>query len=110
MYHPARHIKAELGSEVPKLIWFPGIHIVMLGTVRFLRIVSCFCAVKFEGGCFLQILKLPYYTDKKENKIFLIYKEIQMGSGAKLYIRKGFLIYEEMRNFFPIYEETASHI
>ncbi len=31
-------------------------------------------------------------TDKKENKIFLIYKEIQMGSGAKLYMRKGFLI------------------
>jgi hypothetical protein len=23
------------------------------------------------------------YTDKKENKIFLIYKESQMGSGAK---------------------------
>jgi hypothetical protein len=50
------------------------------------------------------------YTDKKENKIFLIYKEIQMGSGAKLYIRRGFLIYEEMRKFFPIYEETVSHI
>jgi hypothetical protein len=31
-------------------------------------------------------------TDKKENKIFLIYKEIQMGSGAKLYMRKGFLM------------------
>jgi hypothetical protein len=28
------------------------------------------------------------YTDKKENKIFLIYKEIQMGSGAKSYMRK----------------------
>jgi hypothetical protein len=24
-------------------------------------------------------------TDKKENKFFLIYKEIQMGSGAKSY-------------------------
>jgi hypothetical protein len=32
------------------------------------------------------------YTDKKENKIFLIYKEIQIGSGAQLYMRKGFLI------------------
>ncbi len=50
------------------------------------------------------------YTDKKENKTFLIYKEIQMGSGAKSYIRKGFLIYEEMRKFFPIYEEAVSHI
>jgi hypothetical protein len=25
-------------------------------------------------------------TDKKENKIFLIYKEIHMGSGAKSYV------------------------
>ncbi len=41
------------------------------------------------------------YTDKKENKIFLIYKEIQMGSGAKSYIRKSFLIYEEKRKFSP---------
>jgi hypothetical protein len=29
------------------------------------------------------ILRHYMYTDKKENKIFLIYKEIQMGSGAK---------------------------
>ncbi len=40
------------------------------------------------------------YTDKKEYKIFLIYKEIQMGSGAKSYMRKGFLIYEEMHKYF----------
>jgi len=32
------------------------------------------------------------HTEKEENKIFLIYKEIQMGSGAKSYMRKGFLI------------------
>ncbi len=36
-------------------------------------------------------------TDKKEKKIFLIYKEIQMGSVAKSFMRKGFLIYEKMR-------------
>jgi hypothetical protein len=48
--------------------------------------------------------------DKKENQTFLIYKEIQMGSGAKSYMWKGFLIYEEMRKFFPIYEEAVSHI
>ncbi len=35
------------------------------------------------------------FTDTKENKIFLIYKEIQMGAVAKSYMRKGFLIYEE---------------
>jgi hypothetical protein len=27
------------------------------------------------------------YTDKKENEIFLIYKEIKMGSVAKSYMR-----------------------
>jgi hypothetical protein len=46
------------------------------------------------------------YTDKKENKIFLISKEIQMGSGAKSYLRKGFLIHKD----FPKYEEAVSHI
>jgi hypothetical protein len=42
-------------------------------------------------------------TDKKEKKIFLIYKEIQSGAVAKSYMRKGFLIYEEMCKYFPIY-------
>jgi hypothetical protein len=50
------------------------------------------------------------HIDKKEKQIFLIYKEIQMGSGAKSYMRKGFLIYEEMRKYFFIYEEAVSHI
>ncbi len=50
------------------------------------------------------------YTDKKENQIFLIYKEIQSGAVAKSYMRKGFLIYEEMQKYFPIYEEAVSHI
>jgi hypothetical protein len=50
------------------------------------------------------------YTDKKENKIFLIYKEIQMGAVAMSYMMKGFIIYEEMRNYSNIYEESVSHI
>ncbi len=33
------------------------------------------------------------FTDKKENEIFLIYREIQMGFVRKPYMRKGFLIY-----------------
>jgi hypothetical protein len=37
------------------------------------------------------------YTNKKENQIFLIYKENQKEAVAKSYMRKGFLIYEEMR-------------
>ncbi len=49
-------------------------------------------------------------TDKEGNKIFLIYKEIQMGSGAKSYMRKGFLIYEEIHKYFTIHQEFVSHI
>jgi hypothetical protein len=49
-------------------------------------------------------------TDKKGNRIILIYKETQMGSGAKLYMRKGFLIHEEMRKYFTINEEAVGHI
>jgi hypothetical protein len=49
------------------------------------------------------------HTDKKENKIFLIYKEIQKGEVAKSYLRKGFLIYEEMRKYLVKYEEAVSY-
>ncbi len=42
-----------------------------------------------------------FYTDKKENKIFPIYREFQIGSGAKWYMRKGFLIYEKSQIFLP---------
>jgi hypothetical protein len=43
------------------------------------------------------------YTDKKEKKIFLIYKEIQTGSGAKSNMRTGFLIryMRKCPNFSP---------
>jgi hypothetical protein len=30
-----------------------------------------------------------------------------MGSGPKPYMRKGFLIYEEMRKFFLVYEDSG---
>ncbi len=33
-----------------------------------------------------------------------------MGSGAKSYVRKGFLIYKEMRKYLTIYEEAVGHI
>ncbi len=49
-------------------------------------------------------------TDKKEKKIFLTYKKIQLGAVAKSYMRKGFLIYEEMRKYLVKYEEAVSHI
>ncbi len=44
---------------------------------------------------------VPFITDKKENQIFPIYKEIQSGVVAKSYMRKGFLINEEMEQIFP---------
>jgi hypothetical protein len=56
------------------------------------------------------ILGLDEHTLKKENRIFLLYKEIQSEAVAKSYMRKGFLIYEEMRKYFRIYDEAVSHI
>ncbi len=52
------------------------------------------------------------YTDRKERKKFLIYKEIQSGAVGKLYMRKGFLICEKIRKYFPYMriEDAVSHI
>jgi hypothetical protein len=47
---------------------------------------------------------------KKENNILLINKKIQEGSVAKSSMKKGFLIYEEMRKYLVINEEAGSHI
>ncbi len=43
--------------------------------------------VSVPGGC-------TVYTDKKENKIFLNYKEVQKGAVAKSYMTNDFLIYD----------------
>ncbi len=43
------------------------------------------------------------HTDKKQNKSFLIYKEIQMGAIAKSYMTKGFIIFEKMRKLSHTY-------
>ncbi len=56
------------------------------------------------------------YTDKKENLIFLIYKEIQNGAVAKSYMANGLLIYGEVylrissyiRKPFLIYDFATS--
>jgi hypothetical protein len=42
-------------------------------------------------------------TEKKENKIFLTYKEIQKGVVAKSYMTNGLLIYGEIFADFLIY-------
>jgi hypothetical protein len=43
------------------------------------------------------------FIDKKENQIFLIYKEIQSGAVAKSYMINGLLIYAEIFAHFLIY-------
>ncbi len=35
-----------------------------------------------------------YHTDKKENQIYLTYKEIQNGAVAKSFLTNGLLIYD----------------
>jgi hypothetical protein len=45
----------------------------------------CECVESAEVGGVVYRLS---YTDKKENYIFLIYKEIQTGAVAKSYMRK----------------------
>jgi hypothetical protein len=58
-----------------------------------------------SGLVMRQIIPVVQHTDKKENQIFLICKEIQMGSVAKSYMRKAFLVFEEMRKYLTIYEK-----
>jgi hypothetical protein len=45
-----------------------------------------------------------------KTEIFLMYKEIQIESVAKSDMRKGFIIYEEMRKYLTIHEEAVSHM
>jgi hypothetical protein len=49
--------------------------------------------------------RLPYALFKTLLKIFLKNKEIRKGAGEKSYMRKEFLIYEELREYLFIYEE-----
>ncbi len=77
-----------------------NMYLYMSHTNSMLHTVDVYCEVYY---CVCTLIFL-------ENEIFLIYKEIQMGSVAKLYMRKGFLIYEEMRKYLTIYEKAISHI
>jgi hypothetical protein len=43
------------------------------------------------------------HTDKKEKKIFLIYKEIEIGAVAKSCMTNGLLIYDKIFAHFLIY-------
>ncbi len=50
---------------------------------------------------------MGFRSDKNK---FLIYKEILSGVVAMSFMRKSFLINEEMRKYLVIYEEAVSHI
>ncbi len=68
---------------------------------------------RWDRGRVLTASKQPLhisYTDKKEKKIFLIYKEIQNGAVAKSYMMNGFLIYKELHKYLTKYEEAVSYI
>ncbi len=66
---------------------------------------------KYINGLYNRKIKDLYntkHTDKKENEIFLIYKEIQKRSVAKSYMmRKGYM---EILKYLTLYEEAVSHI
>jgi hypothetical protein len=54
-------------------------------------------------GSTFAIFNCDFCTDKKENLIFLKYKEIQNGAVAKSYMTNGLLIYREIFAHFLIY-------
>jgi hypothetical protein len=49
------------------------------------------------------------YTDKKENQMFLIFKEILNEAVAKSYMTNGLLISGEIFAHFLIYQEVLPH-
>jgi hypothetical protein len=59
----------------------------------------------FPYGSLLTAVQIHNFscTDKKENQIFLISKEIQNGAIAKSYMTNGLLIYGEIFEHFLIY-------
>ncbi len=62
----------------------------------------------WRGICFFIWLM---YTDKKEKQFSSYLRKFRVEQlQSHIWLRKGFLIYEEMRTYFPIYEEAVSHI
>jgi hypothetical protein len=59
--------------------------------------------MEIKGGATVQPnSELFEYTDKKENQIFLISREIQSGAAAKSYMTNVLLIYGEIFSHFLI--------
>jgi hypothetical protein len=70
---------------------------VLTQPVEFVLVPNNFCRLPVHqeepGPCVYS----PHYTDKKENKIFLIYKEIQNGAVTKSYMTNGLLMTNYLR-------------
>ncbi len=60
--------------------------------------------------CNTGTVHILYTHLKKRKSNFPHISGIQIGAVAKSYMRKSFLIYEEMRKYFPIDEEAVSHL
>ncbi len=99
------HFNVPMHEHIPHVGYAP-VSLKHVRTVPKLFGMRLNARMRARGQGFLQCCT----RIKKENQIFLIYKEIQSGAVAKSYLRKGFQIYEEMRKYFPIYEEAVSHI
>ncbi len=76
------------------------------------RDLNAVCYIVMSKDCYLRtkdlnamcfILRKPTFNDKKENQIFLIYREIQNGAVAKSYMANGLLKYGEIYAHFLIY-------
>jgi hypothetical protein len=54
------------------------------------------CSIPYDAAktSYMGSKACTMYTDKKEKKIFLIYKEIQKVSVAKSYMTNGLVIYD----------------
>jgi hypothetical protein len=53
---------------------------------------------------------VPVHTDKKENQVFLIYREIQTGAVAKSYITNDLLIYGEYFRISSYFRKPFPHL
>jgi hypothetical protein len=69
-------------------------------------------SILFITDLCLLLSHLDGYATLKLKKIkFSSYiKKIQSGAVEKSYMRKGFLIYEEMRKYLVIFEEAVTHL
>jgi hypothetical protein len=92
---PPPHKKGR--TQEQKLTYFPPL---------FSYSVRIVIARKMFASCFSGKSTLIKKVIKFSSQI----RKIKNGAVAKSYMRKGFLIYEEMHKYLTIYEEAVSHI